>query len=93
MSRSIQYILSALLSLVFLYLAFRGTDFSQILRSLEDANYAWLGVSFVCLLLSHAVRAYRWRFLLDPIKPSIGFRNLFSGVVIGYLLNNVLPRA
>ena len=29
---------------------------------------------------------------MDPIKPGIGFRNLFSGVIIGYLVNNVIPR-
>ncbi len=93
MSRPVQYLLSAALSLIFLFVAFRGTDFHQLGASIADANYAWLGISFVCLMLSHAVRAYRWRYLLDPIKPSIGFRNLFSGVMIGYLMNNVLPRA
>ncbi len=93
MSRPVQYLLSAALSLVFLFLAFRGTDIHQLATSIADANYAWLGISFACLMLSHAVRAYRWRYLLDPIKPSIGFRNLFSGVMIGYLMNNVLPRA
>ena len=93
LSRPVQYLLSAALSLVFLFLAFRGTDIHQLATSIADANYAWLGISFACLMLSHAVRAYRWRYLLDPIKPSIGFRNLFSGVMIGYLMNNVLPRA
>jgi len=92
-SRPLQYLLSGALSLLFLFLAFRGTDFHQLATSIADADYTWLGVSFVCLMLSHAVRAYRWRYLLDPIKPSIGFRNLFSGVMIGYLMNNVLPRA
>ena len=93
MNRSIQYVLSAVLSLFFLYLAFRGTDFRQLALSMVEANYVWLGISFICLMLSHAVRAYRWRYLLDPVKASIGFRNLFSGVMIGYLMNNVLPRA
>ncbi|MGA9119522.1 MAG: lysylphosphatidylglycerol synthase transmembrane domain-containing protein [Bacteroidota bacterium] len=93
MSRTLQYILSAFLSLVFLFFAFRGTDFGQLAHSMEQADYAWLFISLLCLFLSHIVRAYRWRYLLDPVKPSIGLRNLFSAVMIGYFMNNVLPRA
>jgi uncharacterized protein (TIRG00374 family) len=93
MSRKLQYSLGAALSLVFLYIAFRGTDLHQLARSIEGADYVWLFISLACLFLSHLVRAYRWRFLLDPVKESIGLRNLFSGVMIGYLMNNVLPRA
>jgi glycosyltransferase 2 family protein len=44
-------------------------------------------------MASHAVRSWRWGYLLSPIKRGIGFRNLFAGVMIGYMFNNVLPRA
>ncbi|MEO8168339.1 MAG: lysylphosphatidylglycerol synthase transmembrane domain-containing protein, partial [bacterium] len=45
------------------------------------------------LIASHTVRAWRWGYLLEPIKRGIGMRNLFSGVMVGYMVNNVLPRA
>jgi len=60
---------------------------------MERANYWWMSAYLVCLLLSHVLRAWRWRYLLDPVKPHIGLRNLFSGVMIGYFFNNILPRA
>jgi uncharacterized protein (TIRG00374 family) len=50
-------------------------------------------LSFGVLMISHVIRAWRWRYLLEPIKPAIGLRNLFSAVMIGYLFNNILPRA
>jgi len=87
-----RFSLSAALSALFLYLAFRGTDFPKLLQALAEANYSWLLFSFCILILSHCVRAWRWRFLLDPIKTGIGLRNLFSGVMIGYFVNNGLPR-
>jgi uncharacterized protein (TIRG00374 family) len=31
--------------------------------------------------------------MLEPVKPNIRFRNLLSGVMVGYFLNNILPRA
>jgi uncharacterized protein (TIRG00374 family) len=34
----------------------------------------------------------RWRYLLNPIKKHISFRNLFSSLMIGYMVNNALPR-
>jgi uncharacterized protein (TIRG00374 family) len=88
----LRYGISALVTVFFLYLAFRGTDFGEILQTIAGANYWWILLSFVLLMISHAVRAWRWRYLMNPIKPGIGFRNLFSGVMIGYLINNVLPR-
>lgn len=37
-------------------------------------------------------RAWRWAYFLRPIKKDMRFRNLFSATMVGYLLNNVLPR-
>lgn len=88
-----RYAISVLLTVVFLYLAFRGTDFAKLYASLLNANYWWIIPSFVCLIISHILRSWRWRYMLEPVKPGIGFRNLFSGVMIGYFLNNILPRA
>jgi glycosyltransferase 2 family protein len=81
------------LSVLFLYLAFRNASPDELLASLQGVNYWWLAMMFILLLASHAFRSLRWRFLLNPIKPGIGFRNLFSAVMVGYMMNNVLPRA
>jgi uncharacterized protein (TIRG00374 family) len=89
----LRFVFSGILTVVFLYLAFRGTDFGKLLESMKQANYGWLLLSVVCVMVSHGVRALRWRYLLNPIKRNIGFRNLFSGVMIGYLMNNIIPRA
>lgn len=91
--RWLQYAVSLVLTALFLYIAFRGTDPSEILASLENADYWWLFWYLGALMVSHLLRALRWRYMLYPIKPDIGLRNLFSAVMIGYMLNNVLPRA
>jgi glycosyltransferase 2 family protein len=46
----------------------------------------------VMLLLSHYIRAVRWRMLMEPLgyKPSIF--NTWSAVMIGYLVNAGVPR-
>lgn len=89
----LKYLFSIALSFLFLYLAFRGTDFDKLGEAFSRANYLWAFAMFPVLMLSHAVRAWRWRYLLEPVKPATRFRNLFSALVIGYMMNNVLPRA
>src|SRR5512140_298699 len=92
-SRLLRYLLSIALMVFFLWYAFRGTDFGKLYEAIRDASYGWIAISFAILMLSHVVRAWRWRYLLEPIKPAIGLRNLFSAVMIGYFVNNLLPRA
>jgi glycosyltransferase 2 family protein len=76
----------------FLWYSFRGIDLVAVAAAAQEASYGWIVLSLVFLLLSHLLRAWRWRYLLAPLKPDIGLRNLFSGVMIGYLVNNVIPR-
>lgn len=89
----LKYTLSIGITALFLYLAFRGTDFGKLAASLREANYWWMIPYFAALMLSHAIRSWRWRYMLAPVKDGISFRNLFSGVMVGYMMNNILPRA
>jgi glycosyltransferase 2 family protein len=89
----ITYALSIVITGLFLYLAFRGTDFHELLLSMRQANYWWMIPYFAALMVSHALRSWRWRYMLEPVKPGIALRNLFSGVMVGYMMNNILPRA
>ncbi|MGA9365594.1 MAG: lysylphosphatidylglycerol synthase transmembrane domain-containing protein [Bacteroidota bacterium] len=84
--------LSILFALVFLYLAFKGSDFEKLKSSLGSANYFLVLLLIPCLFVSNIFRALRWRYLLNPIKKNISFRNLFSSLMIGYMVNNALPR-
>ena len=92
MKRALQYIISIGLTVVFLVVAFRGTDYHKLTEAMLSANYLWIAVSFAFLVASHVVRSVRWRYFLAPVKAGIPLRPLVSGVMIGYLMNNVMPR-
>ena len=92
-SRSIvRYSIGFLLAFGFLYFAFRGVELSELWESLKGVNYWWISLLIPLNILMNWVRAERWAHLLAPIKSPISKRNLFSGVMIGYAVNNVLPR-
>ena len=74
----------------FLYLAFRRTDLLAVGYTLRQAAYIWLFPAVVLTLLSFYLRAYRWHYLLESIKP-ITISSLFSATLIGFMANNLLP--
>ncbi len=88
----LQLIVSLIIASGFLYFAFRGKDLSQLWDSLTQIHWIWFIILFFGGILSHYLRAWRWKYLLYPIKENIKVRNAFSAVMIGYLVNNVLPR-
>ena len=81
-----------LLAGLFLYLAFRGVSFKELWASLQDVDYVWVALLVPIVIISHWLRAVRWAYFLSPIKENISTRNLFSAVMIGFMVNNLLPR-
>jgi uncharacterized protein (TIRG00374 family) len=79
-----------LISLFFMVLAFRKVDFGQMWTSLKSADYLCLLPVIAIVFLSHLLRAFRWRYLLDPIRR-LDTGSLFSSLLIGYAANVVTP--
>jgi len=64
----------------------------EIWQSFITANYTWVFLSIIIGILSHIVRAYRWRILMEPMGYHPKISNTFFAVMIGYLANMALPR-
>ena len=64
-----------------------------IWQAFLDADYLWVAVAMICCLLSHFVRALRWRLLFTPLGCKPGVSNIFGSVVVAYLANLAFPRA
>ena len=68
-------------------------DKVDIIDSFKSANYWWILLSLFLGVLSHFSRAYRWRFLLEPLGYKPKFANTFMTVLMAYLVNLAMPRA
>lgn len=88
--KSWKFWLGIAISLFFLYIALRGLHLGDLVDALKQANYWWLLPGVAVYFLAVWVRAWRWHYLLRPIKP-ITTRRLFPITVIGYLGNNIFP--
>lgn len=78
------------ISVVFLFLALRGIRFDEFALAMQRANPLWLLPGIAFYLLTVIARAWRWAYLLRPLKAlSVG--RVFPIVVIGYMGNNIYP--
>lgn len=59
----------------------------------KEANYSWIFLGLLFGILSHLSRAYRWKFMLEPLGLKPKFANSILAVLVGYLVNLALPRA
>lgn len=66
---------------------------AAIWTSFLEADYGWVALAMVCCLLSHFVRALRWRLLFHPMGLRPSLNHTFGSVVIAYMGNLAFPRA
>jgi hypothetical protein len=58
----------------------------------STARYGLMVPVFFILLISHILRAIRWKMLMLPMGYKPGLANTFFAVMIGYLANLAVPR-
>ena len=65
---------------------------AQIWQAFDNVNYFWVAVVFVTGVISHVVRALRWRLLFEPLDYKPRVSTTFGAVMIAYLANLAVPR-
>ncbi|MBS9773966.1 MAG: flippase-like domain-containing protein [Tenacibaculum sp.] len=66
---------------------------NTLLQYFINANYFWIILGIFFGLLSHISRAYRWKFLLQPMGYKPKLTNSIMAVFVAYLVNLTIPRA
>jgi glycosyltransferase 2 family protein len=62
-------------------------------KAVKEANYGWIFLSLLLSLLALFSRAYRWKYLLEPIGYKTSFWHRYHAMMIGYIMNLTIPRA
>lgn len=63
-----------------------------ILQTWRQADKFWLGVMAVFAILSHILRAMRWKMLIHSAGYRARFLSSFLSLMVGYLVNLAIPR-
>lgn len=78
------------ISLALLIYLFARVDYGQLWLSLASADLFLLLLASVLLMGTLVLRAWRWQYLLKPLK-SVKFSNSMSATAIGLMANMLLP--
>ena len=95
----LQYAVMILITALLLWLSFNNIEASpgqskwQFIGEVwNSADVFFLVLSGLVAILSHLVRAIRWKLLLDPLGYQPSIKMGFASVMIGYFINLAIPR-
>lgn len=86
------YTLPFLLTVILLYVTVIDVNFRESLNHAANISIFWFVIYLIVFLLSHYVRAIRWKVILNSVKPDTSKMNLFGATMVGYGVNCVVPR-
>lgn len=97
MNISIKKVLKIVLPLAFggflVWYSLYDIDTDEFIGYFKNANYLWISLGLFFGVLSHLSRAYRWKFMLEPLGYKPAFANSTMAVLVAYLVNLTIPRA
>jgi uncharacterized protein (TIRG00374 family) len=85
-----QFWVGVLISAAFLWWALSKLNWGDFWQSVKTANYWWIIPGIIVYFIGVWIRAWRWHYLLRPVKP-IKTRIMFPITCIGYMGNNIYP--
>jgi len=88
--KRIQFLVSLLVTALFLWLAFRPVNLPDLWRAMGQVNYLWAIPFMAVTILSMYFRTLRWKYLLEPVVK-VPAPRLFSPIMICFALNSILP--
>lgn len=85
-----------LIGLFFIYLTLEDTDKvirQKIINNFKKVDYTIILISISMAIMSHIIRAIRWKTMLKPLSYNPKTVNLILSVFISYLSNLAIPRS
>ncbi|KYC46322.1 MAG: Glycosyltransferase AglD [Candidatus Methanofastidiosum methylothiophilum] len=77
--------------LIFVFIQFVG--YNEFITLIKRANPLYLGLALIFQILNLFFESYKWKPILESLKPNISIKNVFIATMIGIFFNNVTPGA
>ena len=84
-------LLGVVISVALLWWTLRNESFVDIWNVLRASNLPLFVFAALCATLVFPLRAWRWRYILEPTAGTISFGPLWRATAIGMMMNNVSP--
>ena len=90
MKTKVNLVLGLAVGGLFVWLAFRGTDFEGVKSSFKAADYLYIIPVVFLNVIAQTLRAYRWGVIVEPMEK-ISQWTLFSISAVGFMAISLLP--
>jgi hypothetical protein len=87
---TISLAIGTIVSALTLYLSFRNVPLAQLAAYIRTINYGWIVPAIALGISTFVLRTLRWQIILGNIER-IGFWQAFHPLMIGFMVNCVLP--
>ncbi len=83
--------LGTLISIVFLLLALKDVPLDEVAQSLARANYFWVALAVLVMVVQSWLRAVRWIQLYYPLQKGLRAFQMLGIVLTSQMLNIAIP--
>lgn len=90
--RVLGYVFPFILTAIFLFAAFKNVDVAESFRLISHVSIGYFLIFYFVFMFSHYLRAVRWKYILNSVKPDTSILNLMGATMVGYGVNCVVPR-
>jgi uncharacterized protein (TIRG00374 family) len=95
-SKTLSILLPILLGVfltIYTYNSFTPEQLEEMKSYFRNADYTYIFIALIFGFISHAARAYRWKFMLEHMGYHSPFKNNFMAVWVAYFMNMTIPRS
>ena len=91
----LQLALSLGIALWIFWFLYRDIELTSLQAQLASSNWVWIGSSLVIAWIGYWLRGWRWALLFphEPDQVPITPTRAYHAVMVGYLINLLIPRA
>ena len=91
--RIMKIVVPAAITVGLCYVLFTGVDFNTMIGVIRrDCNFWWIGLALLVSILSHVVRAMRWKIQLNALRIYPPLFWIILSIFGTYAVNLVFPR-
>ncbi len=90
---ALKVIFSLGLGILIFWYVYKDWDIDTLMDNLRGVRIIWIIIPLFIALLSHFLRAVRWKMLIDPLGKKVNLWNVYGAVMAGYCINYAVPRA
>jgi hypothetical protein len=87
---ALTFVVGIIISVATLYLALKNVPFPDLIEYFLSINYIWVLPTVFLIGISFILRVIRWQFILNS-NQRVGFWHSFHPLMIGFMINCVLP--